>query len=360
MNTMQCEHPELLPRKENGEIDYQAYIKSPEYNFLRDNTHLGDKICLIGLGGSRAYGTNLPDSDIDLRGIAINSPDEIMGLTNDFENIVDTKTDTIIYSLKKMVNLLTKCNPNTIEILGLEPEQYLYLNDTGKEILKNKTAFLSRQAIQSFGGYADAQYNRLEHNLLRNGENDDRKLKMVKKSLEHAIKSLNIMNPKHIIDIRVCVPPHTDASMSNITVSGTFSEVPIDSLKNMLSAINSIQRNYGSINKRNDKKDVFHLNKHMMHLIRLYLMGIDLNTTGQIIVKRVKEHDLLMSIRNGEFITEDGAHVRNEFFEMLHDIQEKYIYSMTNTVLPEKYDKNTVYELVRKINTEILLKYQDK
>ena len=67
-----------------------------------------------------------------------------------------------------------------------------------------------------------------------------------------------------------------------------------------------------------------------------------------------------MSIRNGEFITEDGAHVRNEFFEMLHDIQEKYIYSMTHTVLPEKYDKNTVYELVRKINTEILLKYQDK
>jgi len=357
---MKLEHPELIPRDADGNIDYQAYIASSEYDFLRQNPHLKDNVCLIGLGGSRAYGTNLPDSDIDLRGIAVNSPDEIMGLTPDFENIVNTATDTTIYSLRKMVDLLTKCNPNTIEILGLEPEQYIYINDTGKEILKNKTAFLSRQAIQSFGGYADAQYNRLEHNLLRNGENDDRKLQMVKKSLEHAIKSLNIMNPKHIIDMKVSVLPHTDAAMSNVVISGTFNEVPIDSLKNMLSAINSIQRDYGNINKRNDKKDEFHLNKHMMHLIRLYLMGIDLNTTGSIITKRVNEHDLLMSIRNGEFTVGDGAHVRDEFFEMLHDIQEKYIYSVEHTVLPETYDKEAVYELVRKTNIRILLKYQDK
>jgi hypothetical protein len=89
-------------------------------------------------------------------------------------------------------------------------------------------------------------------------------------------------------------------------------------------------------------------------------MGIDLNTTGSIITKRVNEHDLLMSIRNGEFTVGDGAHVRDEFFEMLHDIQEKYIYSVEHTVLPETYDKEAVYELVRKTNIRILLKYQDK
>ena len=31
----------------------------PEYNFLRDNPHLGSNIILLGLGGSYAYGTNI-------------------------------------------------------------------------------------------------------------------------------------------------------------------------------------------------------------------------------------------------------------------------------------------------------------
>lgn len=44
----------------------------------------------------------------------------------------------------------------------------------------------------------------------------------------------------------------------------------------------------------------------MMHLIRLYLIGKDLNATGQIITYREKEHDMLMSIRNGEYMTADG------------------------------------------------------
>ena len=35
-------------------------------------------------------------------------------------------------------------------------------------------------------------------------------------------------------------------------------------------------------------------------------MGTDLNAIGQIIIYREKEHDMLMSIRNGEYMTEDG------------------------------------------------------
>lgn len=34
-------------------------LKSPEYDFLKTDPHLGDHIILLGLGGSHAYGTNM-------------------------------------------------------------------------------------------------------------------------------------------------------------------------------------------------------------------------------------------------------------------------------------------------------------
>ena len=66
-------------------------IKSNEYDFLRtdenlapagstksmkDGTKVGSQIIMLGLGGSYAYGTNKSDSDIDIRGMALNSKED--------------------------------------------------------------------------------------------------------------------------------------------------------------------------------------------------------------------------------------------------------------------------------------------
>ena len=48
-------------------------------------------------------------------------------------------TDTTVYSFKKIIKLLENCNPNTIELLGLNPEHYVFCNSIGKELLNNKT-----------------------------------------------------------------------------------------------------------------------------------------------------------------------------------------------------------------------------
>ena len=61
-----------------------TYINArDEYKFLREDPHLGNNIILLGLGGSHAYGMNKEGSDIDIRGIALNSKDEIL-LGDDF------------------------------------------------------------------------------------------------------------------------------------------------------------------------------------------------------------------------------------------------------------------------------------
>ena len=63
-------------------------LKTPEYEFLKTNPHLGNNIILLGLGGSHAYGNNVEGSDVDVRGIALNSTAEILGTSN-FEQVVN-------------------------------------------------------------------------------------------------------------------------------------------------------------------------------------------------------------------------------------------------------------------------------
>ena len=147
-------------------MKYREILQQGEYDFIRTDEHLGKHVILLGLAGSYSYGTNVETSDIDIRGIALNRKSDLIGLTQ-FEQYVDENTDTVIYAFNKIVALLLSCNPNTVELLGLNPEHYLYLNDMGRLLLDHRKLFLSRRAVQSFGGYADAQLRRLQNALAR-------------------------------------------------------------------------------------------------------------------------------------------------------------------------------------------------
>ena len=106
--------------------DFKRLLDTEEYGFLKEHPRLGKRIILLGVGGSYAYGTDNENSDIDFRGITLNLPSDLLGLTQ-FEQFEDRDTDTVIYSFNKMVRLLLDCNPNTCEILGLGIEGYLIL-----------------------------------------------------------------------------------------------------------------------------------------------------------------------------------------------------------------------------------------
>lgn len=148
-------------------MNFDEILSAAEYDFLRDDERLGDNVILLGLGGSLAYGTNNENSDIDIRGCAVNSRREIL-LGRDFEQVSETATDTVVYSFKKLVQLLANCNPNTIELLGLNPDQYIKVTSIGRELLDNTGLFLSQRAVKSFGGYADQQLH-----MLLNGSADN-------------------------------------------------------------------------------------------------------------------------------------------------------------------------------------------
>ncbi len=335
-------------------MDYSKILEGAEYNFLRTNEHLGKHIILLGLAGSYSYGTNVETSDLDIRGVTLNQKSDLIGLTQ-FEQYVDDHTDSVIYAFRKMVTLLLGCNPNTIELLGLNAEHYLYLNEIGRMLLDNRKLFLSKRAVNSFGGYADAQLRRLQNALARDSLPQSEKERHIFHSVKNAMHDFNnhykrFENGSLEIFIDQAVNPELE---TEIFVNANMTHYPLRDYTNMWNAMANVVRDYEKIGKRNKKKDDLHLNKHAMHLIRLFMMALDILEKGEIHTYRAAEHDLLMDIRFGKYQKEDGT-FHESFYEILSDYERKLQYAAENTDLPDEPDMKKVQELVMTIHERVI------
>lgn len=329
-------------------------LTSPEYSFLRTDEHLGKHIILLGLAGSYSYGTNNENSDIDIRGVMLNRKSDLIGLT-EYEQYVDNNTDTVIYTFNKMVTLLLSCNPNTLELLGLSPEHYLYLNEIGQSLLDNTHLFLSKRAIQSFGGYADAQLRRLQNALARDSYPQREKMQHIFNSVKNAMYDFmkhykKFENGSMNLYIDEAVNPDFE---TEIFIDANLTHYPLRDYKNIWNEMNNIVKDYDKLGKRNRKKDDNHLNKHAMHLVRLFMMAIDILEKEKIITYRSKEHDLLLSIRRGDYQKADGT-FREEFYEIVKEYEKKLAYAAEHTSLPDEPDINRVQEYVMAVNEKVI------
>jgi len=329
-------------------------LKSEEYDFLRTDPHLGNRVIMLGLGGSLAYGTNVETSDIDLRGVALDRPEALLGF-DQFEQLQVQEPDSVIYSFRKIVKLLLSCNPNCVEMLGLKPEHYLYIDDIGRELLANRSLFLSKRAIQTFGGFADAQLRRLQNALARDRMPQEEKEKHVLNSLRNA---MHFVETEYADFDNGSIRLYTDRAVNPDLVSEVFMDVdlkhyPLRDYCDIWNALRSVVRDYNQLNKRNRKKDDAHLDKHAMHLLRLFMTGIDLLEQGEIITYREKEHDLLMDVRNGRYRTSDGLYSK-EFYSILEGYETRYHEAAQHTRLPDEPDMEKVEAFVIGINRKAL------
>lgn len=329
-------------------------VKSKKYDFLRNNEHLGDNIILLTLGGSYSYGTNVEGSDIDIRGIALNKSQELIGMSN-FEQFQNKETDTTVYAFNKVIKLLINVNPNIVEMFGCKKGHYIKLTDIGRLLMDNIDLFLSQKAIYSFGGYANQQLRRLQNALARDNypqiEKEVHILNSIKNQMKHLQENYSDFTNG---DLKLYIgESHKENLEKEIYMSINLNHYPLRDFKCIYSEMNNIVKEYSKLNHRNRKKDNLHLNKHAQHLIRLYLMAIEILEGKGINTYRENDRDVLLDIRKGKYMNEDGSY-RNEFFEWVNELDKKLKYAKKHTCIPQKPNMKKIEELVMYINKKVI------
>lgn len=131
-------------------------------NYTGNLKWLPDRTLYLTRHGSWAYGTNLPSSDLDIRGITVAPLHYYLGVSETFEQTVqNTPVDLTIFDIRKFVKLAADANPNALEILFTDPSDHLLVHPLMQRLFDVRSAFISQKAKHTFSGYARAQLKRI-------------------------------------------------------------------------------------------------------------------------------------------------------------------------------------------------------
>ena len=132
------------------------------------NFNLSEHTIFRCLSGSRAYGTNTPESDEDFRGVAIPPKEYFLGFLHRFEQAESKpgenhdQPDEMIYGIQKFTSLATKNNPNVLELLFMPEDAILKTTPSWERLIGIRDSFLSTQVKDTYTGYAIAQLKRIK------------------------------------------------------------------------------------------------------------------------------------------------------------------------------------------------------
>ena len=121
--------------------------------------------CVVG---SRAYGLDHDESDVDRRGIYLPPAEMHWSLFGVPEQLESPETEECYWELQKFLTLALKANPNILECLYSPLVDYA--TPLAEELLASKNLFLSRLVYQTYNGYVLSQFKKL-NTRVRNHSN---------------------------------------------------------------------------------------------------------------------------------------------------------------------------------------------
>jgi len=297
--------------------------------------------------GSHAYGTNIPTSDVDLRGIFVQPLEDILRYGY-ADQVSDKLNDIVYYELGRFFELLEKNNPNILELLEAPEDCIQIQNPVYDQIHRNAKSFITKKCRYTFAGYAIEQIKKARgYNKKMNWEEAemDRKgvldfcyvlddggsvplIQWIQDNYGEPISHQNFALAKvdHAHDIYAMYLMDHDQPAGIVSDTRKANDVQLTSIPKGNTAVGYMTFNkdaYSTHCKRYNEyqtwlkernEDRFKMNKdhgknydskNMMHTFRLLNMSLEI-AKGELNVRRPPEEiKKLMKIRYGEYEFDD-------------------------------------------------------
>lgn len=332
------------------------------------------------ISGSMAYGLDTPESDTDIRGVFILPKDQFY--TMDYVGQVNNETnDESYYELGKFIDLLSKNNPNILELLNTPSDCVLFKHPIMEQI--KSSVFLSKICEQSFGQYAMTQVKKarglkkkilnpldkerksiLDFCFVPNGQGSMPVAEFLKeKGINQSDCGLSKIPHMHEMYGLYYDPSENfkgiikkenahDISLSSIPKALK----PIAMLSVNLSGYSAYCKDYKAywdwVSERNEARYEGTMShgkrydaKNMMHTFRLIAMAEEIGKEGIVNVRR-PERDYLLAIKKGEFEYEDLLQQAETRMASLKAIYE-------DSSLPETPDLAAISQLHYQMRDEL-------
>lgn len=332
----------------------------------------------LTLFGSHLYGTNVSDSDIDVKGLCVAPKNYSTGFLNTFEQTGEKQfhpVDGGIMEIRKFIGLALENNPSVMEILWAPIEAWICndwkLKDGIEKIAPfenlylHRWEFLSQEAKHRYSGYAISQVRKLDLHrqyLLnppkKKPEREDFDLPghpvvpkeqrenweaLIKKQVEawqldlgaidyaYRIDVLNKL-ASNLADMKLATEDQYYAASAKIGLDTEAMEY-LKKERAFKTAVNEWAKYQAWQQNRNPKRASMEEKygydcKHAMHCIRLCRTAIEILEGKGVLVRRPDAEELI-AIRNGLLSYED-------FKQMVKDLDESATKALENTKLPKQ------------------------
>jgi uncharacterized protein len=353
--------------------------------YLKEN----NLIIFEAIAGSHSYGTNIETSDVDIRGVFIQPIDDILGF-NYVPQVSDETNDTTYYEIGRFLELLKTTNPNICELLYTPSDCIVYKDPIFDLLLENKEKFLSKEAKNSFAGYAISQIKKAKGlNKKINWKESEMKRKSILdfcyvlhengsilfnewvkeittlKGIIASQKDFGLAKIDHGRDLYALYyfgDYYTNIKAGIVSDENLANDVQLTSIPKGIEPINHLifNKDAYSIHCKNYKEyqtwlknrneDRVKMNKehgknfdskNMIHCVRLLETALDIANKKEIIVRRLNI-DKLLSIRKGEYDYDD---IISESENLILQIEEAF----KESSLPDTTDENLINNLLIEI-----------
>jgi uncharacterized protein len=369
---------------------------------------LANNTIYMTIAGSNSYGTNIPTSDIDLRGIAISPPSYVFGLdrfehaqakqtASYYRGIIDIDSDDVeVFSLMRFVELAANGNPNIIELLFTEESDWVIATPWWRKLVDIRESFLSKVLKHRFSGYAIQQLKRINqsYQYIKNPpthmptweEFDLHHYKFPPDQLNAVDKILELLVESWLID-QTDLPEHFKIKlypeiidMTNVVLNQIGVDYEIKELKTILEraayrvmnfdsqfmeylvkekAYRAAKKNWEGYQKwlkdRNPKRreleEKFSYDtKHACRLVQLMRMAREILTTGRVLVKRPDAEEL-------KAIRYSGTWTYPDLVEFADKEDRELTKLMKASKLPNDPDRKKISTCIEEIHSEFYDKF---